>query len=280
MKKISNMALEVKKLFGFNYDKFVDDALISNCSICSIKDGYINIYVNDPNVKIFINQIKYNILLEARKYGEIIDIRILDDKKNIVNTRNMKRQMNKEKISPNDDLRYIKISEEEKNKILENIAKVEVSEEVKNHLYDIAEIYFKKGMEVKVTCPICNMDRTDLIGDKCLLCIQKELEYNREEAYYNLTKNPYILNNSKVYIDARRRIVEEKVDKIFKYLDNKKEKADINMINSLFMDYAIYKAGSMDTEIQFLSADELRKKLFHYYKKRNINISALGENNE
>ncbi|ACZ00540.1 hypothetical protein [Streptobacillus moniliformis] len=280
MKKISNMALEIKKYFGFNYDKFVDNALISKCSICSIKDGYINIYVNDPNVKIFINQIKYNILLEARKYCEIIDIRILDDKKNIVNTRNMKRQMMKEKTTFDDGVKYIKISDEEKDKILSDISKLEVSEEVKNHLYDIAEIYFKKGMEVKVTCPVCNMDRIDLIGDKCLICIQKELEYSREEAYYNLKKDPYILNNSKIYIDARRRILEEKVDKIFKYLDSKKEKADINIINFLFMDYAVYKAGSMDTEIQFLAANELRKKLFHYYKNKNINIPVLGENNE
>ncbi|WP_066899835.1 hypothetical protein [Streptobacillus notomytis] len=280
MRKVSNIVLELKKFFGFNYDKFVDDALISNCSICSIKDGYINIYVNDPNVKIFINQIKYNILLEARKYGEIIDIRILDDKKNIVNTRNMKRQMMKENTEFNDNLEYIEITEEEKNKILGDISKISSSEEVKNHLYDIAEIYFKKGAEVKTTCPICNMDRTSLVGDKCLLCIQEELEYIRKEAYYNLIKNPYILNNSKIYVDARRKIVEEKVDKIFKYLDDKKEKADINMINLLFMDYAIYKVGTMDTEIQFLAADELRKKLFRYYKKININIPALGENND
>lgn len=192
----------------------------------------------------------------------------------------MKRQMMKEKTTFDDGVKYIKISDEEKDKILSDISKLEVSEEVKNHLYDIAEIYFKKGMEVKVTCPVCNMDRIDLIGDKCLICIQKELEYSREEAYYNLKKDPYILNNSKIYIDARRRILEEKVDKIFKYLDSKKEKADINIINFLFMDYAVYKAGSMDTEIQFLAANELRKKLFHYYKNKNINIPVLGENNE
>ncbi|WP_156299155.1 hypothetical protein [Streptobacillus canis] len=278
MKRISSV-INQNSFVGFNYDKYVNDALISSCSICSIKDENIYIYVNDPNVKIFINQIKTNILIEARKFSEIKEIYVLDDKKGLVNARNMKRKNAKEKVTYDDGIKYEDISTEEKERILKDISEVEASEEIKKHLYDIAEIYFKTGKEIRVICPVCNKEKLDLFGDKCLDCLQRELEYKREEAYFDIKDNPYIEDNSKIYIEARRRIVEEKIDKIFKYLEEKQEKANINDINNLFMEYAMYKAGTKDSEVQFLAADELRKKLYHYYLKKNIVIPVLGGNN-
>ncbi|NYV27519.1 hypothetical protein HP397_01580 [Streptobacillus felis] len=277
MKSIKN--LTVNDIF-FNYDKFVDNALISSCSLFTIKDGNIIIYVNDPNIKIFINQIKFNILREVSKYTEIKEILILDDKKNIIKERNNKRKRLKEAKSEDIVIEKLPISEDEKKEILENISKVDASDEVINHLKNLAEIYFVLGKEKKEICPVCKKETSSLFKDKCIKCVQKEVEYQKNEAYYTIKENPYVVNNSKIYKEAREKIVEEKVAKIFKYLEEKKEKSDIAVLNNLFMDYAIYFSGSNDSEIQYIAALDLKNRLYNYYKKNNIYISALGENNE
>ncbi|CAM3467228.1 hypothetical protein [Pseudostreptobacillus hongkongensis] len=272
MKSLSDMINVNNTNSRFNYKEYIEPRFYES-SIYFEGDESSTIYVNEHIIKYVLEERKREILNEIQKYNPNIQkLNIWDDKKGAVKARNLKIQkLNEIQNNLSYELKEKSpMKAEDISKIYENIEKMDIDKEDKEYLKSIAEIYISNYDDTLEKCSICGERFTYTFDGMCSICLKEDYDRKFNNAVIEINNNPLLINNSKIYTEARKYLIDRVIEEIFKQYDKSVNKKELR-IPELFRRYAMLKTNSDELELQVLVSKKLKESIEKYYEeKRNV----------
>ena len=104
----------------------------------------------------------------------------------------------------------------------------------------------------------------------CSICLKEDYDRKFNNAVIEINNNPLLINNSKIYTEARKYLIDRVIEEIFKQYDKSVNKKELR-IPELFRRYAMLKTNSDELELQVLVSKKLKESIEKYYEeKRNV----------
>lgn len=263
MKKLGNFI----NLSYFDYRKEVGERIFEK-SLCTYFDKTMVIYTNDPAIKYHLNSIKKSLLDKAKMYKEELEkIEIKDDKKGYIFNRN-------------NNLKNKPISKEEYEKNKEGIERVlnRAKKNIEEESNDEIKIFFEASLKRledsydknKVVCKNCGYKFSPV--SICPICFFYAIDDLKARAIKEILKDPYILNSSDIYIDARNKLYLDKKYAAMNYITDNYGKIKSDILLKYLVEAVIYLTGSRDRQIINLGVEKLKGEIREYGTKNGYTI--------
>lgn len=258
MKKINEIFNFNKNNFKntFDYKSYIPPKIYQH-SIYYEGDMSSSIYVDSPVIKYAVEEMRQEILSEIKKYNpNILELKVYMDKGQKIAKRNEEEKK-----------RVVK-KEEEYKKNLYSLDEVMVmynslnemkfsSEKEKEYFLSLLRKFAKEHDKNIEECKFCGFDKR--INEDCLNCLILEKDRKLEKAIREIEEDNFLVNNSKIYVKARKILFDRYFSKLITLHFDKK--SDELKKNELLRKCAIIKSGSEDVLTLSLVMENLEKRI-------------------